>query len=152
MLVAVLVWMVTALADLGGQPLLPQEPLAIETAPGKALRFQVEMALTPHQQAVGLMYRKRMPEGHGMFFDFGHEREGVAFWMKNTIIPLDMIFIDGRGQIVRVAARTTPLSEAQVPAGAPARAVLEIAGGEAERLGIKQGQRVRHRVFGDAKF
>jgi uncharacterized membrane protein (UPF0127 family) len=109
--------------------------------------FGVELAVTPEEQAKGLMYRKELPEGQGMLFDFHQEQPGVSFWMKNTYIPLDMIFIRGDGSILRIAENTTPLSEALVPAGGPVRAVLEVIGGTAKKLGIAPGDRVTHRIF-----
>jgi hypothetical protein len=149
MWIAFLTFVTMALSvDSGGQPKLPVEPLTIETQTGKTHRFAVEMAVTAEQQRVGMMFRTSAPEGTGMLFDNGRERLGVAFWMKNTLIPLDMIFIDGNGRIVRIAT-AKPLDETPVPAGAPARAVLEIAGGGAAKLGVRVGDRVRHRIFGD---
>jgi uncharacterized membrane protein (UPF0127 family) len=109
--------------------------------------FGVELAATPEQQARGLMYRKELPEGQGMLFDFHQEQPGVSFWMKNTYIPLDMIFIRGDGSILRIAENTVPLSEALVPAGGPVRAVLEVIGGTAKKLGIAVGDRVTHPIF-----
>jgi uncharacterized membrane protein (UPF0127 family) len=109
--------------------------------------FGVELAVTPEEQAKGLMYRKELPEGQGMLFDFHQEQPGVSFWMKNTYIPLDMIFIRGDGSILRIAENTVPLSEALVPAGGPVRAVLEVIGGTAKKLGIAPGDRVTHPIF-----
>ncbi len=87
------------------------------------------------------MYRKELPEGRGMLFDFKREQE-VGFWMKNTYIPLDMIFIRADGTIRRIAANTEPLSERMVPAGGPVRYVLEVIGGTARKLGIEPGDKV----------
>jgi uncharacterized protein len=109
--------------------------------------FGVELAVTPEEQAKGLMYRKELPEGQGMLFDFHQDQPGVSFWMKNTYIPLDMIFIRGDGSILRIAENTVPLSEALVPAGGPVRAVLEVIGGTAKKLGIAAGDRVTHPIF-----
>jgi uncharacterized protein len=138
----------TLSVDTGGQPKLPVEPLMIETANGRKHAFRVEMAVEPDQIQTGMMYRTSAPRGTGMLFDFGRENTGVAFWMKNTLIPLDMIFIDGKGRIVRIAT-AKPMDLTPVPAGNPARAVLEIAGGEAKKMDIRAGDRVRHRIFGD---
>jgi len=109
--------------------------------------FAVEMALTPEEQARGLMYRRSLPEGQGMLFDFKTERE-LTFWMKNTYVPLDMIFIRGDGTILRIAENTEPLSERLVSSGGPARAVLEVVAGTARKLGIARGDRVSHPIFG----
>jgi uncharacterized membrane protein (UPF0127 family) len=109
--------------------------------------FSVELAVNDEQRARGLMFRKELPEGKGMLFDFQTEQD-VAFWMKDTYIPLDMIFIRANGRILRIAANTTPLSTQTVPSGGPVRAVLEVAGGTARRLGIEPGDRVAHPFFG----
>ncbi len=108
--------------------------------------FAVEMALTPEEQARGLMYRKSLPQGQGMLFDFKVDHE-LTFWMKNTYISLDMIFIRGDGRILRIAENTEPLSERLVPSGGPARAVLEVIAGTARKLGIAPGDRVSHPIF-----
>jgi uncharacterized membrane protein (UPF0127 family) len=108
--------------------------------------FSVELAANDEQRARGLMFRKELPEGHGMLFDFQREQE-VAFWMKDTYIPLDMIFIRGNGRILRIVENTVPLSIQQVPSGGPVRAVLEVIGGTARKLGIAAGDRVAHPIF-----
>lgn len=121
------------------------ETLEIATKNG-VHTFAVELALTPEQQAQGLMYRKELPEGQGMLFDFHSERE-TSFWMKNTYISLDMIFIRADGRIHRIAADTVPLSEALVPSNGPVRAVLEVIAGTTRKLGIMAGDRVAHPIF-----
>jgi len=108
--------------------------------------FGVEMALTPEEQAKGLMFRKELPEGQGMLYDF-HQEQPTSFWMKNTYVSLDMIFIRGDGRILRIAENTVPLSEALVPSGGPVRAVLEVVAGTAKKLGIAPGDRVTHPIF-----
>lgn len=108
--------------------------------------FQVELAVNDEQRAQGLMYRKELAEGRGMLFDFQREQD-VAFWMKNTYIPLDMIFIRADGRILRIAENTTPLSLQMVPSGGPVRGVLEVIGGTARKLGIAPGDRVAHPFF-----
>lgn len=108
--------------------------------------FSVEMATTDAERSQGLMYRKELPEGSGMLFDFQRDQE-VSFWMKNTYIPLDMIFIRSDGRIMRIAENTEPLSEKLVPSNAPVQAVLEVIGGTARKLGIAPGDRVAHRIF-----
>jgi uncharacterized membrane protein (UPF0127 family) len=108
--------------------------------------FAVELALTPEQQAQGLMFRKELPEGQGMLFDFQREQQ-TAFWMKNTFVSLDMIFIRADGRIHRIAANTVPLSETLVPSNGPVRAVLEVVAGTARKLGIAPGDRVAHPIF-----
>jgi uncharacterized protein len=108
--------------------------------------FAVELALTPEQQAQGLMFRKELPEGQGMLFDFQREQQ-TAFWMKNTFVSLDMIFIRADGRIHRIAANTVPLSETLVPSNGPVRAVLEVVAGTTRKLGIAPGDRVAHPIF-----
>ena len=121
------------------------ESLTIATASG-AHAFNVEIAASEAAREKGLMYRRFMPADRGMLFEF--EREApVSFWMKNTYIPLDMIFIARDGSVTRVAADAEPLSEAIVPSGGPCVAVLELNGGTAARIGLKVGDKVRHPFF-----
>ena len=133
----------------GPQPELPKQPLAIVTRDGKRHEFQVEVARTPEQQEVGEMFRTAVPEDGGMLFDWGAPRES-AMWMRNTLIPLDMLFIAADGRIHRIAERTVPHSLAPVDSRGPVRATLELAGGTAERLDLRVGDRVLHRIFGTA--
>lgn len=121
------------------------EPLEIATTKGVVV-LEVEVARTDEQRARGLMYRKELAERYGMLFDF-KEDQPVFMWMKNTLIPLDMLFIRSDGSIARIAAMTTPLSTQTIPSGEPVRAVLEIAGGSAQRLGIKPGDKVAHPIL-----
>ena len=121
------------------------QPLEIVTKNGVQV-FSVEMATTEQEKEKGLMYRKELPDGKGMLFDFSPEQQ-VSMWMKNTYIPLDMIFIRADGRILRIAENTVPLSEALVPSGGPVRAVLEVIGGTAKKLGIAPGDRVTHPIF-----
>jgi uncharacterized protein len=108
--------------------------------------FMVELALTPEEQARGLMFRRSVPEGQGMLFDFKREQE-LSFWMKNTLVSLDIIFIRADGRILRIAENTEPLSERMIPSFGPARAVLEVAAGTTRKLGIAAGDRVSHPIF-----
>ena len=121
------------------------KPLEIATKNGVHI-FGVEMAVTPEEQAKGLMFRRELAEKQGMLFDF-HREQPTSFWMKNTYIPLDMIFIRADGRILRIAENTVPLSEALVPSGGPVRAVLEVIGGTAKKLGIAAGDRVGGSIF-----
>ncbi|BCX16982.1 MAG: hypothetical protein KatS3mg117_0664 [Geminicoccaceae bacterium] len=123
-----------------------QRTLEIVTRIG-TVSFTIELAITPDELARGLMFRASLPERHGMLFDFGREQE-VAFWMRNTLIPLDMLFIGADGVVRHLHENATPLSEEAIPSRYPVRAVLEIAGGSARRLGIAVGDRVRHPIFG----
>ncbi len=122
------------------------ERLIIETASGERHVFAVEVARTPRQRETGLMYRRAMAADHGMLFDFGRA-EAVAMWMKNTYLPLDMLFIDETGRIVKIARRTVPFSRTIIYSGAPVLAVLEINGGISDRLGISEGDMVLHPLF-----
>jgi uncharacterized membrane protein (UPF0127 family) len=110
--------------------------------------FTVEMAKTDEERQKGLMFRKELPEGRGMLFDFKPD-QNVSMWMRNTYIPLDMLFINGDGTIRRIAENTEPLSEKTIPSGGPVRAVLELIGGTAKKLGIKAGDKVAHPLFSD---
>lgn len=118
---------------------LQTAPLEIRSANGTH-RFTVELALSVEEQAKGLMFRKQLGPNAGMLFPFARPRP-ASFWMKNTLIPLDMIFVRPDGTIGRIAANTTPLSLEPVAFGEPAAAVLEIAGGRAAQLGIREGDR-----------
>ena len=108
--------------------------------------FAVEIADTDATREKGLMFRKSLPEGQGMLFDF-HEEQPVGFWMQNTYIPLDMIFIRGDGSILRIAENTEPLSTRIIPSGGPVRAVLELIGGSARKFGIAPGDKVAFPIF-----
>ena len=108
--------------------------------------FTVEIADTEPAREKGLMYRKSLPPGHGMLFDF-HAEQPVGFWMKNTYIPLDMIFIRGDGRIANIAENAQPLSERVIPSSGPVLAVLEVAGGTARKLGIAPGDQVANPIF-----
>jgi uncharacterized membrane protein (UPF0127 family) len=112
--------------------------------------FSVEVVATDAEREKGLMYRRELPEGRGMLFDFQTEQP-VAFWMKNTYIPLDMIFIRKDGRILRIAENTEPLSERLVPSGGPVLAVLEVIGGTAKKLGLAAGDRVSYPIFSGGK-
>lgn len=120
---------------------LASVPLSIAGANG-IHRFRVEVARTPEQQEKGLMFRRHVPADGGMIFPTDPPREAV-FWMKNTLVPLDMVFIRADGTIARIAAMTAPLSLDNVDAGEPVAAVLELAGGRAAALGIVAGDAVR---------
>ncbi len=108
--------------------------------------IKVEVADTPKTRARGLMHRKSMPADRGMLFDFKVEGP-VSMWMKNTYIPLDMVFIGRDGRVVGVAADAEPLSERIISSPAPAYAVLELNAGAARRISLAPGDQVRHRMF-----
>jgi len=123
-----------------------QPGLDIETAQG-AQHFTVEVVTTPEAQAQGLMFRKSLAPDAGMLFAFG-SNEPRSFWMKNTILPLDMIFIRSTGEIVAIAQNTVPYSLKPISPREPASAVLEVNAGTVARLGIKIGDHVRHPAIG----
>jgi|SRR5882724_1076186 len=121
-------------------------PLTIATSAGLSLAFRVEIARTDTEREQGLMYRDKLAPDAGMLFFYPTDRP-VAFWMKNTLIPLDMIFIKRDGTVLSIAERTVPFSEASIPSGEPVAAVLEVNGGTASHLGIKPGDRVECEVL-----
>jgi uncharacterized membrane protein (UPF0127 family) len=133
-------------AQTAAQPELPKEKLTIITRDGQRHEFNVEMALTPEQQTVGLMFRKEVPADGGMLFDWGTPRDSTM-WMRNTVSPLDMLFINADGTIRRIAENTVPESLATIDSGGPVRATLELAAGTARRLGIHVGDKVEQRIF-----
>ena len=119
---------------------LEQAIVTIRSATG-VHRFTVEVARSPAEQATGLMNRQSLAPGRGMLFPYDPPQP-ASFWMKNTLIPLDIVFIRADGSIARIAANTVPLSLEPVPSLEPVAAVLEIAGGRAAELGIAPGDRV----------
>ena len=114
--------------------------VAIVTAAGTA-RYMVEVADNAHDRRLGLMYRESMPADHGMLLHFGRPQP-VSIWMKNTLIPLDLLYIDGAGVIVKIVEHTEPLSLALHPSGRRVVAVLELNAGQAAQRGIRVGDRV----------
>jgi hypothetical protein len=114
--------------------------------PAGPVVFSCEVMRTEEERERGLMFRPYLPQMRGMLFDFGETRP-VQMWMKDTPIPLDMIFIRADGTIARVAENAEPFSERVIPSGGPIRAVLEINGGLAAKFGITAGERVNHALF-----
>lgn len=108
--------------------------------------FNVEIARTTEERERGLMFRKELPDGQGMLFDFSPQQE-VSMWMKNTYVSLDMIFIQADGRILRIAENTKPLSERIISSGGPVKAVLEVVAGTARKDGIAAGDRVAGPLF-----
>jgi uncharacterized protein len=121
------------------------QPLEIATKSGVQV-FSVEMATTEEEKTTGLMYRKELPDGKGMLFDFSPEQQ-ISMWMKNTYISLDMIFIRADGRILRIAENTEPHSTKIISSGGLAKGVLEVIAGTAQKYGIKPGDRVAHPLF-----
>ena len=134
-----------ALAE-GGLVSFKQDRLAIETAKGDRHEFDAELAITPQQQQQGLMYRRDMAADASMLFIYRPERV-VSMWMRNTMIPLDMLFIAADGRVVKIVERAVPLSLKTISSDRPVRAVLELNGGTVARLGIQTGDRVLHGSF-----
>lgn len=126
---------------------LPTDPerLVIETSSGP-VAITVELALTADDRASGLMNRESMASDHGMLFKFDQTRP-ILMWMKNTPLPLDMLFLDSTGIVVGIAKDTTPFSESIIPSPAPVRYVLELNAGTADKRGISVGNRAHHRVI-----
>lgn len=121
------------------------QPLEIATKSGVQV-FSVEMATTEEEKTTGLMYRKELPDGKGMLFDFSPEQQ-ISMWMKNTYISLDMIFIRADGRILRIAENTEPMSTNIISSGGLAKGVLEVIAGTAQKYGIQPGDRVAHPLF-----
>lgn len=140
-----LLMLLTLAAPVAAQVAFETDDLSIETAEGTH-EFQVEIARTGEERAQGLMFRRQLAADAGMLFLFGGS-EVRGMWMKNTYIPLDMLFIDAAGKIVRIEERTVPFSERAIVSGSPVAAVLELNAGTASRLKIRPGDRVRHSAF-----
>ena len=130
-------------------PLAPQKALTIVSADGVSHPFTVELARTPAELEMGLMNRTHLDADAGMLFDLGSPEREASFWMKNTLLPLDMLFIRADGTIRRIQANAVPLALTPILSGGSVRAVLELNGGRAAALGIKAGDKVHHPLFGD---
>ena len=124
----------------------PTSSLVIETQGGQRHPFRIELALTPAQQAQGLMWRERMDDDAGMLFINPVERM-ASFWMMNTLIPLDMVFVDRTGRIVHIHENAIPHDTTPIPSRFPELGILEVNGGLTRRLGLRPGDRVVHDVF-----
>ena len=116
-------------------------PLTVTTPGGKAHAFRVEVARTPQEQSRGLMFRTEMEADEGMLFPY-QQPQMLSFWMRNTVLSLDLIFIGPDRRVINVAANAVPYSEESIPSDAPATAVLELNAGRAEALGIVPGSKV----------
>jgi uncharacterized protein len=119
-------------------------PLIAETDQGDRA-FTIEVADETHERSAGLMFRQQMDDDHGMLFVFGETRE-AGFWMKNTPMPLDLVFIGEDGRIIAVL-QGEPFSEASISPGEPSRFVLELKAGIAQEKGLAEGDRIRHPVI-----
>ena len=124
---------------------LPQDVVLLETASSQ-YKFEVEIADDPAERAEGLMYREALADNAGMLFLYP-KPQPVEFWMKNTVLSLDIVFVRADGTIARIAADTTPMSEDLIPSGEPIRAVLEVKAGTMHSLGITAGDRLRNATY-----
>lgn len=134
--------------EVGVPQSLTSTPLEIVTDE-EVYTFEVEVARTQEEMAKGLMFRTEMPENHGMIFDYNPPR-WASMWMKNTYIPLDILFIESDGTILNIVENTTPFSLVSISAIAPVRASLELNAGVVKTLGIEPGDMIRHELFGNA--
>jgi uncharacterized protein len=132
-------------SDVGSLDTQKLQAVTVVTQNGNQI-FTAEFANTPAQRARGLMFKTRLPERQGMLFDFGHDQE-IRMWMKNTLIPLDMIFIASDGRIHRIEQNTKPESLRIISSNGPVRAVLEMRAGTSKKYGIAPGNRVVHQLF-----
>ena len=123
----------------------PRAEVSVDS-PTATHRFKVWLADTDPRRSQGLMYVKRLPSGHGMLFVFDLP-QAAGFWMKNTLIPLDLLFIAADGRIIRIAANAAPMSLGTIESMGVVKGVLELAGGSCARLGISVGDRVRQAAF-----
>lgn len=131
----------------GGQALAAPKLETVEVVSGRGrTRFQVEIAATQAEQARGLMFRKSLAPDRGMLFTY-RRPQPAAYWMKNTLIPLDILYIRPDGTILSIVRNARPHDETPLPSGGMVLGVLEIAGGRAAQLGILPGDRVLHRIF-----
>lgn len=122
------------------------EQLSIIATDGRKVPIEIEVASDQQEKALGLMFRTELGDHQGMLFPYEEPRE-LSMWMHNTYIPLDMLFIRQDGVIHRIERQAEPLSDRVITSGGPVSAVLELAGGAADRLGIKPGDRVQHPIF-----
>jgi uncharacterized membrane protein (UPF0127 family) len=139
--------LLTAVSDVGAK--MRRETLTLVTAAGER-QIDIEVAETSEEKAKGLMFRTSLPDSQGMLFPYSPPQE-ITMWMKNTYIPLDMVFIRADGIVHRIEARTEPFSEKTIASNGNVAAVLEIAGGAAQRLGLKPGDTVVHGHFKTGK-
>jgi len=126
------------------EPIL--QSLTISTKSGNDILYMVEVASTQKQLQRGLMYRESMSEDQGMLFKYRPKQE-VSMWMKNTILSLDMLFIDSTGSIINIVKNTTPLSQRTIPSGGVVLGVLELNAGQADKHGMQVGDQVSHPIF-----
>ena len=144
-----ILFLVNQLPAAAAEPqVLEKSGLVVESGE-RTFRFEVELAAEAEERRVGLMHRREMGADRGMLFDFGRVQP-VSMWMRNTYIPLDMLFIDEGGEVVNIAVDTVPHSEAILSSAGPVRFVLEVPAGTTRMLGIGPGDVVRHEAIGNA--
>ncbi|WP_212524651.1 DUF192 domain-containing protein [Actibacterium sp. MT2.3-13A] len=133
---------------LGAAPALACDPeVALLRGPWGQARFRVEVADDAAERAQGLMHRDSLGASRGMLFLYERPQR-ATFWMRNTLIPLDMIFLDAQGRVTRIHENARPLDETVIDGGSGVVAVLEINGGMARRIGVSVGSEMRHPFFG----
>lgn len=137
------VWFLVVASQAGWA--LPVDTILLETGSSQ-FQFEVEVADDEGERSQGLMFRQELAENAGMLFLYPNERQ-VSFWMKNTLLPLDMIFIRSDGTIAEIVENAPPLSEETIRSNEPIVAVLEINGGTTRKLGIRIGDRIRHAKY-----
>jgi uncharacterized membrane protein (UPF0127 family) len=130
----------------GQAEIKPLQPLTLETGQGR-YAFKIEDADDDAERETGLMCRTALAPDRGMLFDFRKPTNNVAFWMRNTLIPLDIVYIKPDGRVLSIARNARPLDETPLPAGGQIRGVLELAGGRAAQIGLMPGDKVVHRIF-----
>lgn len=133
----------------GNAEAMRREDMKLHTSKGIKV-ISVEITETQEEKMKGLMFRPSLPDNQGMIFAYDPPRE-ITMWMRNTYIPLDMVFIRSDGIVHRIEAWTRPLSEEIIASRGDVAACLELAGGAAERIGLKPGDRVEHPMFGGRK-
>jgi hypothetical protein len=140
LLVGPLAWLAACTAQAESLAILPTEKIIVDTKTGPRT-FTVEIAADPKSQQRGLMFRKEMDADAGMLFDF-HEPQPVSFWMENTILPLDMLFVRQNGTIANIRENAVPFSRDNIPSDGNVQLVIEINGGLSKSLGIAAGSTV----------
>ena len=150
----------TSFGDVQAQQWRPHEPFdstkaqKLSLEPGAIIvgdeehPFQFEVAASDRERSIGLMHRAELADDRGMLFDFKRDRM-ISMWMRNTFIPLDMLFLSKNGEVMTIIENTTSHSERSLSSRVRVRSVLELAAGTVQRLGIKPGDRVRHSIFGE---
>lgn len=141
----VMLWAMLSIGASAAEAKLRREPLTLVTASGEHV-INAEVAETPEEKAMGLMFRTSLADDAGMLFPYSPPQE-ATMWMRNTYISLDMVFIRADGVVHRIERATGPFSERIIPSQGDVAGVLELKAGTADRLGLKPGDRVRHRLF-----